>query len=66
LAELEERGFGWDLGYMPSSLEEFLLALIHPPSGRVLGLSEFFEIFHVGFVFLLFSFFIITTKVLVD
>jgi zinc finger SWIM domain-containing protein 3 len=30
LAELEERSFNWDLGYRPSSLEEFLLALIHP------------------------------------
>jgi hypothetical protein len=36
LAELEERGFGWDLGYRPSSLGEFLLAPIHPPSGRLL------------------------------
>jgi hypothetical protein len=40
LAELEERGFGWDLGYRPSSLGEFLLAPIHPPSGRLLGPSE--------------------------
>jgi hypothetical protein len=39
LAELEERGFGWDLGYRPSSLGEFLLAPIHPPSGRLLGPS---------------------------
>jgi hypothetical protein len=31
LAELEERGFDWDLGYRPNSIGEFLLALIHPP-----------------------------------
>jgi hypothetical protein len=31
LVELEERGIGFDLGYRPSSFEEFWLALIHPP-----------------------------------
>jgi hypothetical protein len=31
LAELEERGVRLILGYRPSSLEEFWLALIHPP-----------------------------------
>jgi hypothetical protein len=31
LIELEEKGFGWDLGYRPSSKKEFLLAPIHPP-----------------------------------
>jgi hypothetical protein len=28
--ELEERGIGSNLGYRPSSVEELLLALIHP------------------------------------
>jgi hypothetical protein len=31
LTELEERGAGLILGYMPSSVEDFLLAPIYPP-----------------------------------
>jgi hypothetical protein len=36
LAELVERDDGLILGYRPSSRGEFLLAPIHPPSGRLL------------------------------
>jgi hypothetical protein len=36
LVELVERDVRFILGYRPSSHEEFLLAPIHPPSGRLL------------------------------
>jgi hypothetical protein len=42
LTELEEKGFGWDLGYRSSFLREFLLAPIHP-SDRLLGPSQWHE-----------------------